>query len=134
METWRRERNPDTGEISYIEGVGFFSPLASKLTGKTASKLASKAAEKLIEKGSEKIGEETGKLIGETVYDKFSGRKKAAETVEKARETPLTISKVPENKGKDIGEALKKETTEERKLAGKPAESSYIQNVYDSLL
>lgn len=70
----RRERNPDTGEVSY-SGSGFYDVLAkigTKLTGKTAKKLASKATEKVIEKGAEKIGEKTGEVIGEKIYNKFS--------------------------------------------------------------
>ena len=56
----RRERNPDTGEITY--GSGFSDVLAKigkKLTGKTALKLASKTAEKLVEKDAERVEEKT---------------------------------------------------------------------------
>ena len=52
----RRERDFDTGEITY--GGGFSdiaAKIAAKLTEKTASKLASKAAEKLVEKGAGKV-------------------------------------------------------------------------------
>ena len=61
----RRERDPDTGEDTYVQtGAGIsdiFAKVAAKITGKTAKMLAAKAAEK----GIEKIGEKTGKLIGE---------------------------------------------------------------------
>ena len=66
MEIERRERDPDTGEMTPSEaslvGAGFgdvFGKIVAKLTGKTAKKLATKAAEKLVEKGAEKIGEKT---------------------------------------------------------------------------
>ena len=74
MEEERRNRNFDTGEITY--GSVFFDTLVSKLTGKTASKLASKAAEKLIEKGAEKVGEKTGEVLGEKIHEKFSSKGK----------------------------------------------------------
>ena len=49
MEIERRERDPDTGEITpSLVGEGFgdvIGKIAAKLTGKTASKLATKAAE-----------------------------------------------------------------------------------------
>ena len=80
-EITRRIRDYNTGEISYVTlsprsdaGSGFFTNVASKLTGKTASKLASKAAEELIEKGSEKVGEKNGEVIGEKIYNKFSSK------------------------------------------------------------
>ena len=66
MEIERRERDPDTGEITpSLVGEGFgdvIGKIAAKLTGKTASKLATKAAEKLVEKGAEKIGEKLANL------------------------------------------------------------------------
>ena len=53
MEIERRERDPDTGEMTPSEaslvGAGFgdvFGKIVAKLTGKTAKKLATKAAEK----------------------------------------------------------------------------------------
>ena len=53
----RRERDPDTGEDTYVQtGAGIsdmFAKVAAKITGKTAKKLATKA----MEKGVEKIGE-----------------------------------------------------------------------------
>ena len=82
-EITRRIRDYDTGEISYVTlstrsdaGSGFFTNVASKLTGKTASKLASKAAEELIEKGSEKVGEKNGEVIGEKILISFLRSKK----------------------------------------------------------
>ena len=94
MEIERRERDPDTGEITpSLVGEGFgdvIGKIAAMLTGKTASKLATKAAEKLVEKGAEKIGEKTGQLVGEKIYDKFSTK-------------PSTP---PEIKGKEIGKML----------------------------
>ena len=63
----RRERDPDTGEDTYVQtGAGIsdiFAKVAAKITGKTAKKLAAKTAEKGIEK------------IGEKIYDKFSSKK-----------------------------------------------------------
>ena len=82
MEIERRERDPDTGEMTPSEaslvGAGFgdvFGKIVAKLTGKTAKKLATKAAEKLVEKGAEKVGEKTGQLVGEKIYDKFSTKR-----------------------------------------------------------
>ena len=53
----RRERDPDTGEDTYVQtGAGIsdiVAKVAAKLTEKTANKLATKAAEK----GAEKIWE-----------------------------------------------------------------------------
>ena len=64
----RRERDPDTGEDTFVQtGAGIsdmFWKLASKLTGKTAKKLATKVAEK----GAEKIGGKNGQLIGEKKF------------------------------------------------------------------
>ena len=84
MEIERRERDPDTGEMTPSEasliGAGFgdvFGKIVAKLTGKTAKKLATKAAEKLVEKGAEKVGEKTGQLVGEKIYDKFSTKRPA---------------------------------------------------------
>ena len=102
----RRERDPYTGEDTFVQtGAGIsdiFWKLASKLTGKTAKKLAAKVAEK----GAEKIGEKTGQLIGEKIYDKFS-------------------SKPPETKGKEIMQILKK---------GESKEYQYIRDFYNELL
>ena len=103
----RRERDPDTGEDTFVQtGAGIsdiFWKLASKLTGKTAKKLAAKVAER----GAEKIGEKTGQLIGKKIYDKFS-------------------SKPSETKGKEIMEILK---------AGEPKdEYQYIRDFYNDLL
>ena len=101
MEIERRERDPDTGEITpSLVGEGFgdvIGKIAAKLTGKTASKLATKAAEKLVEKGAEKIGEKTGQLVGEKIYDKFSTKPSTASPASGAP---------PEIKGKEIGKML----------------------------
>ena len=67
----RRERDPDTGEDTYVQTGAGISDIFAKITGKTAKKLATKA----IKKGVEKIGEKTGKLIGEKIYEKFSSKK-----------------------------------------------------------
>ena len=56
----RRERDPDTGEDTYVQ------------TGAGISDIFAKVA---AEKGVAKIGEKTGKLIGEKIYDKFSSKK-----------------------------------------------------------
>ena len=57
----RRERDSDTGDYLYGEGIfDVLKNVASNLTNKTAKKLESKATEKLIEKGAEKIGEKQG--------------------------------------------------------------------------
>ena len=106
----RRERNPDTGEDTFVQtGAGIsdiFWKLTSKITGKTAKKLATKVAEK----GAEKIGERTGQLIGEKIYDKFSSKRP------------------PETKGKEIMEILKSED--------KPKDDKYqyIKDFYNDLL
>ena len=104
----RRERDPDTGEDTFVQtGAGIsdiFWKVASKLTGKTAKKLATKAAEK----GVEKIGEKTGQLIGEKIYDKFS-------------------SKPTETKGKEIIKILKAEEPKDDKY-------QYIRDFYNDLL
>ena len=91
MEIERRERDPDTGEMTPSEaslvGAGFgdvFGKIVAKLTGKTAKKLATKAAEKLVEKGAEKIGEKTGQLVGEKIYDKFSTKRPAGSRPQRA--------------------------------------------------
>ena len=104
MEIERRERDPDTGEMTPSEaslvGEGFgdvFGKIVAKLTGKTAKKLATKAAEKLVEKGAEKVGEKTGQLVGEKIYEKFSTKPSAA---------PSAASTPPEIKGKEIGKML----------------------------
>ena len=55
----RRERDPDTGEMSFVQtGAGIsdiFWKVATKLTGKTAQKLASKAAKKELKKLEKKL-------------------------------------------------------------------------------
>ena len=55
----RRERDPDTGEYTFVQtGAGIsdiFWKVASKLTGKTAKKLATKVAEKGVEKSEKKL-------------------------------------------------------------------------------
>ena len=136
MEIERRERDPDTGEITpSLVGEGFgdvIGKIAAKLTGKTASKLATKAAEKLVEKGAEKIGEKTGQLVGEKIYDKFSTKPNPG--------TP------PEIKGKEIGKMLAVSSPPERAspaeakrrttVAPEKAEHKFtkINNVYADLL
>ena len=144
MEIERRERNPDTGEITPLVGGGFgdvIGKIAAKLTGKTASKLATKAAEKLVEKGAEKIGEKTGQLVGEKIYDKFSAKPSTASPASGAP---------PEIKGKEIGKMLAAASPPERALPERalPAEFraeakrsavaehkfTKIKNVYAELL
>ena len=109
----RRERDPDTGENTYVQtgaGIGdIFSKIATKITGKTAKKLAAKA----MEKGVEKIGEKTGELIGEKIYDKFSSKK---------------VQQPSETKGEEIMAILKQEDTP------KVDEYQYIKDVYNDLL
>ena len=55
----RRERDPDTGEDTYVQtGAGIsdiFAKVAAKITGKTAKKLAAKAAEKGVQKLEKKL-------------------------------------------------------------------------------
>ena len=117
----RRERDPDTGEITF--GGGFadvFSKVAAKLTGKTASKLASKAAEKLIEKGAEKVGEKTGELVGEKIYDKFTNRGKKP------------IATPPETKGKEIRDFLVKENLPDS--SPKENKFQHVKDVYNDLI
>ena len=110
MEIERRERDPDTGEITPLVGEGFgdvIGKIAAKLTGKTAKKLATKAAEKLVEKGAEKIGEKTGQLVGEKIYDKFSTKPSpASEAPRAATEASSPGDRPPEIKGKEIGKML----------------------------
>ena len=105
----RRERDPDTGEDTYVQtGAGIsdiFAKVAAKVTGKTAKKLAAKAAEK----GVEKIGEKTGKLIGERIYDKFSSKK----------------TQSPETKGEEI--ILQENIPKNDKY-------QYVKDVYNDLL
>ena len=124
MEVERRERDPDTGEMTPLEaevgafgfdslGAGFsdvFGKIAAKLTGKTAKKLATKAAEK----GAAKIGEKTGQFVGEKIFEKFSAK---------------PISPKAETKGKEIGEMLKS-------ISSPPENSKFqkINNVYADLL
>ena len=121
-EITRRIRDYDTGEISYVTlsprsdaGSGFFTNVASKLTGKTASKLASKAAEELIEKGSEKVGEKNGEVIGEKIYNKFSSKQK---------NQPI---KTHETKGKEIVKHFKEEAKPQDKF-------QFVKDVYNDLL
>ena len=106
----RRERDPDTGEDTYVQtGAGIsdiFAKVAAKITGKTAQKLAAKAAKK----GVERIGERTGQLIGEKIYDKFSSK-----------------TRPPETKGKEIMAILQDE-------APKVDEFQYVKDVYNDLL
>ena len=107
----RRERDPDTGEDTYVQtGAGIsdiFAKVAAKVTGKTAKKLAAKAAEK----GVEKIGEKTGKLIGEKIYDKFSSKK----------------TQPPETKGEEIMAILQDNIPKNDKY-------QYVKDVYNDLL
>ena len=42
----RRERDPDTGEDTYVQTGAGISDIFAKVTGKTAKKLATKAMEK----------------------------------------------------------------------------------------
>ena len=147
MEIERRERDPDTGEMTPSEaslvGAGFgdvFGKIVAKLTGKTAKKLATKAAEKLVEKGAEKVGEKTGQLVGEKIYDKFS-TKRPAEASERSERAdgpgpsePMRAefpSEAPQTKGKEIGKMLaaaSKPTPPEKNKFLK------INNVYADLL
>ena len=137
MEIERRERDPDTGEMTPSEaslvGAGFgdvFGKIVAKLTGKTAKKLATKAAEKLVEKGAEKVGEKTGQLVGEKIYDKFSTKRPA----EAGPSEPMRAefpSEAPQTKGKEIGKMLaaaSKPTPPEKNKFQK------INNVYADLL
>ena len=137
MEIERRERDPDTGEMTPSEaslvGAGFgdvFGKIVAKLTGKTAKKLATKAAEKLVEKGAEKVGEKTGQLVGEKIYDKFSTKRPA----EAGPSEPMRAefpSEAPQTKGKEIGKMLaaaSKPTLPEKNKFLK------INNVYADLL
>ena len=137
MEIERRERDPDTGEMTPSEaslvGAGFgdvFGKIVAKLTGKTAKKLATKAAEKLVEKGAEKVGEKTGQLVGEKIYDKFSTKRPA----EAGPSEPMRAefpSEAPQTKGKEIGKMLaaaSKPTPPEKNKFLK------INNVYADLL
>ena len=107
----RRERDPDTGENSFVQtgaGIGdIFGRIAAKITGKTAKKLATKAAEK----GFEKIGEKTGQVIGEKIYDKFSKKQPKPQ---------------PETKGAEIMAILQ----EPKKID----EFQYVKDVYNNLL
>ena len=141
MEIERRERDPDTGEMTPSEaGAGAFGfgslvgegfgdvigKIAAKLTGKTAKKLATKAAEKLVEKGAEKIGEKTGQLVGEKIYDKFST---------KPAEGPSAASTPPEIKGKEIGKMLAASSPPaEASRAPEKNKFQKINNVYADLL
>ena len=145
MEIERRERDPDTGEMTPSEaslvGAGFgdvFGKIVAKLTGKTAKKLATKAAEKLVEKGAEKVGEKTGQLVGEKIYEKFST--KPAEGRSPASEAPraATEDRPPEIKGKEIGKMLAASSppaeAKRRPVAPEKNKFQKINNVYADLL
>ena len=145
MEIERRERDPDTGEMTPSEaslvGAGFgdvFGKIVAKLTGKTAKKLATKAAEKLVGKGAEKVGEKTGQLVGEKIYDKFST--KPAEGRSPASEAPraATEDRPPEIKGKEIGKMLAASSppaeAKRRPVAPEKNKFQKINNVYADLL
>ena len=137
MEIERRERDPDTGEMTPSEaslvGAGFgdvFGKIVAKLTGKTAKKLATKAAEKLVEKGAEKVGEKTGQLVGEKIYDKFSTKRPAEAGPSESMRAEFP-SEAPQTKGKEIGKMLaaaSKPTPPEKNKFLK------INNVYADLL
>ena len=144
MEIERRERDPDTGEMTPSEasliGAGFgdvFGKIVAKLTGKTAKKLATKAAEKLVEKGAEKVGEKTGQLVGEKIYDKFSTKRPAVGPGPSERaEFP---SEAPQTKGKEIGKMLAAKPLPSVAAASKPTppdknKFQKINNVYADLL
>ena len=138
MEIERRERDPDTGEMTPSEaslvGAGFgdvFGKIVAKLTGKTAKKLATKAAEKLVEKGAEKVGEKTGQLVGEKIYDKFSTKRPADGPGPSEPMRADFPSEAPQTKGKEIGKMLA--------AASKPTppdknKFQKINNVYADLL
>ena len=142
MEIERRERDPDTGEMTPSEaslvGAGFgdvFGKIVAKLTGKTAKKLATKAAEKLVEKGAEKIGEKTGQLVGEKIYDKFSTKRPADGPGPSEPMRAEFPSEAPQTKGKEIGKMLaaasKPTPPEAKQLKNK---FQKINNVYADLL
>ena len=142
MEIERRERDPDTGEMTPSEaslvGAGFgdvFGKIVAKLTGKTAKKLATKAAEKLVEKGAEKIGEKTGQLVGEKIYDKFSTKRPADGPGPSEPMRAEFPSEAPQTKGKEIGKMLaaasKPTPPEAKQLKNKFLK---INNVYADLL
>ena len=138
MEIERRERDPDTGEMTPSEaslvGAGFgdvFGKIVAKLTGKTAKKLATKAAEKLVEKGAEKVGEKTGQLVGEKIYEKFSTKRPADGPGPSEPMRAEFPSEAPQTKGKEIGKMLaaaSKPTPPEKNKFQK------INNVYADLL
>ena len=142
MEIERRERDPDTGEMTPSEaslvGAGFgdvFGKIVAKLTGKTAKKLATKAAEKLVEKGAEKVGEKTGQLVGEKIYEKFSTKRpaEASERSERADgRSVATEDRPPEIKGKEIGKMLAASSPPEAKQPKNKFQK--INNVYADLL
>ena len=136
MEIERRERDPDTGEMTPSEasliGAGFgdvFGKIVAKLTGKTAKKLATKAAEKLVEKGAEKVGEKTGQLVGEKIYEKFSTKPSAAPSA-------ATEDRPPEIKGKEIGKMLAAKPLPSVAASSPPDKNKFqkINNVYADLL
>ena len=144
MEIERRERDPDTGEMTPSEaslvGAGFgdvFGKIVAKLTGKTAKKLATKAAEKLVEKGAEKVGEKTGQLVGEKIYEKFS-TKRPADGPGPASEAPRAASedRPPEIKGKEIGKMLAAKPLPSVAASSPPEAKQFqkINNVYADLL
>ena len=144
MEIERRERDPDTGEMTPSEasliGAGFgdvFGKIVAKLTGKTAKKLATKAAEKLVEKGAEKVGEKTGQLVGEKIYEKFS-TKRAEFPSEAPSGAPsaTTEDRPPEIKGKEIGKMLAAKPLPSVAASSPPDKNKFqkINNVYADLL
>ena len=139
MEIERRERDPDTGEMTPSEasliGAGFgdvFGKIVAKLTGKTAKKLATKAAEKLVEKGAEKVGEKTGQLVGEKIYEKFSTKPSPASEAPRA----ATEDRPPEIKGKEIGKMLAAKPLPSVAASSPPDKNKFqkINNVYADLL
>ena len=144
MEIERRERDPDTGEMTPSEasliGAGFgdvFGKIIAKLTGKTAKKLATKAAEKLVEKGAEKVGEKTGQLVGEKIYDKFSTKRPADGPGPSEPMRAEFPSEAPQTKGKEIGKMLAAKPLPS--VAGEPTPPDKnkflkINNVYADLL
>ena len=146
MEIERRERDPDTGEMTPSEaslvGAGFgdvFGKIVAKLTGKTAKKLATKAAEKLVEKGAEKVGEKTGQLVGEKIYDKFSTKRAEfpgpGPSEPMRAEFPSEAPQSGETKGKEIGKLLA--AASKQASLSPPAEKNKFQkinNVYADLL
>ena len=104
MEIERRERDPDTGEITpSLVGEGFgdvIGKIAAKLTGKTASKLATKAAEKLVEKGAEKIGEKLANLWEKRFMINFHKAKHGERSAQGSNRSVFAGRSSPRNKRK----------------------------------